>query len=152
MRKRLQECALIAEVISGLAVVITLVFLLVGIRDNTAINKALMYEELLSDLNQHNLTILQDPELSRIWATRTQDSINDLTEEELSRLTIMYRVQNRIFDAALFSYQYGFLGEDEWARFEGGICSIRRNMTDEMWELNQGPVSAEFVDYVNENC
>ena len=152
MNEQLQKYAVLAEVISALAVVVTLIFLLIGIRDNTAINKAQMFEKLLSDINQHNLTILQDPDLSRIWFARSPDLPDTLSEDDLGRLNYMYRIVFRIYDAAFYSNRYGFLGEGEWARIEVGLCGIRRSMADEMWRSNQDAMSGEFIEFVEKNC
>ena len=40
MKQKLSEWASIAEIVSGIAVVITLVFLIFGIRENTEVTRA----------------------------------------------------------------------------------------------------------------
>lgn len=52
---KLSGWASIAEIISGTAVLITLVFLVFGIRENTEITRAAAYDRNIDSLNQWRL-------------------------------------------------------------------------------------------------
>ena len=63
---KLENFAHIAEVISGIAVVISLVFLIYGIRENTEVTRTVAYEGLIDSINNFTLTIVPDEDLSGI--------------------------------------------------------------------------------------
>lgn len=64
----LQKWALVAEIIGGAAVMITLVFLLLGIKENTQVTSASMFANTIDSLNEFEAGLLADPELSNLLA------------------------------------------------------------------------------------
>ena len=62
MNQKLSDWASIAEIISGIAVVVTLIFLIAGIRENTAVLRGSSYSNTLESLNQLQASIMADSE------------------------------------------------------------------------------------------
>jgi hypothetical protein len=54
---KLSDWAGIAEIFSGIAVVVTLVFLIIGIRENTEVTRAATYADLLDGLNEYSMQV-----------------------------------------------------------------------------------------------
>ena len=148
---KLEKWALIAEIASGVGVLVTLIFLVIGIRDNTNVTRAASYEDLMSDSNQVFLTVVNDPELSQLWARRRERNLESLSNDEFERLAILNRAAWRIYDAAYYSFRNGSLGLSQWQRFENTICSALP-LDDELWSRTNFAVSAEFVAYVDASC
>ena len=151
---KLEKWAMIAEVLSGIAVTISVIFLVVGIRDNTNVTRAAVYEDLINGINQLNIAILQDDELSLMWSQRFDYYARDMSEEEFARLNLMNRVLLRIYEAAYFSSKYGTLGESEWERFAATICTNYRELSQypQLWSRVSGPLSAEFQEEIVRLC
>ena len=63
MTQKLSDWASIAEIVSGIAVVVALVFLVVGIRENTEMARASMYERTFDSLNQWRMDIANNDAL-----------------------------------------------------------------------------------------
>ena len=148
---KLEKWALIAEIASGMGVLVTLIFLVIGIRDNTNVTRAASYEDLMSDLNQVFLTVVDDPALSQLWARRREPNFESLSNGEFERLALLNRATWRIYDAAYYSFRNGSLGLEQWQRFADVICGARP-MEDELWSRTSFAVSAEFVAYVDASC
>ena len=53
MKRQLSSWASGAEIISSIAVVVTLVFLVIGIRENTAITRASVYATSIEGINDY---------------------------------------------------------------------------------------------------
>lgn len=149
---KLEKGALVAQIVSGIAVVITLVFLVLGIRDNTAITRVAVYEDLLDNINQFNLILVNDKELAAIWTSFRTGKANELKEDDYSRLVLLARVLCRTYESAYFSREYEILGPMEWERFGTTICNTYGCMTPTLWNNVSTVLSSEFVSYVENGC
>lgn len=147
---KLEKWALVAEIASGIAVLVTLVVLVIGVRDNTNVTRAAVYENLMSDLNQFNLAMVNDPELSLLWAG--DRSTADKDAEAASRLVLLNRVIYRIYESAYFSFENGSLGLAQWQRFGATICQTRRRADAELWSGTASVLTDEFLSYIEESC
>jgi hypothetical protein len=117
---KLQSWALAAEIVSGIAIVLTLVFLAMEIRENSAITRAAAYDRNIDSLNTWRLSMASDPELARIWSDITH---SDATAQELQGGFVPSALWG-IYENAYHSKQYGILGPSEWGRFEVQICRL----------------------------
>jgi hypothetical protein len=114
MNQKLTDWASVAEIISGIAVVITLIFLVQGIRENTAIVRVSVYEGLIQEINAWNHDRVRDPEVERIVSVLFSGDIEALDERDRSRLITFIQALFRTYERAYFSRQYGVIGEAEW--------------------------------------
>ena len=121
MSQKLSSWASIAEIGSGIAVVVTLIFLIIGIQENTSVTRASVYASSLDSLNEFESTILTDPELSRIYVAYLNNT-GDLDSGDADRLNLIVAILFRIYEKAYYSEQYELMGEEEWGRFERLIC------------------------------
>jgi hypothetical protein len=151
-RVTLERSALVAEVVSSVAVVLTLVFLAVSIRANTVVTRAAAYEDLLDSINQFNLTIVNDAGLAAIWTAFRTGHADELDEQESTRLVLMARVLFRTYEAAYFFREYGILGRAEWERFGATICSTYGNTTPTFWPNVRSVLSSDFTAYIEGGC
>jgi hypothetical protein len=125
MSQKLSNWASIAEISSGIAVVVTLLLLFLGIRDSNQITRASMYSNVIDGVNELDRDIYRDPELSELWGRfLSRRNLSDLTSPERRRLALIVLVQFRNYDKAFIAFQNGIIGNAEWQRFEGPMCDF----------------------------
>jgi hypothetical protein len=151
MNQRLSDWASITEIASGLAVVVTLVLLLLGIRDNTEITRVSVYADLINNINEWERDIYRDPDLSRIWTAYMQRETARLEPGDRERLSSVVMVLFRNYDKAYFSQRYSVIGSAEWNRFLRLICINYRRARSADLDFG-GVVSDEFVEFVLASC
>ena len=153
MNQKLSDWANIAEIVSGVAVVVSLVFLVVGLNANTNATHAVVYKDLLDGINDFNMELINDAELAKLWTSRASTGLDALGPDDAERLVYMNRVLFRIFDSAYFAYETGSLDALQWQRFHDIACD---NYTDKrfmsLWEMTEAIVSNSFVSYLEESC
>lgn len=130
-KEKLQTWALIAEIIGGFAVVLSLILLLIGVRENTDTLKAATYDSLLADLGEHRRAVFTNDSLTE-FSSKPREN---LTPAEQSRVQSSILSVYYIFERAFIHWETGNLDENGWERFSRIICN-----------QYQGP---EFQDYYN---
>ena len=124
---KLSEYAQIAEVVSGIAVVITVLLLVFEVRNNTAAVESATYDALVSDMATWRMAIVSNPSLlENLYATR------ELNSEGIDGIRILERqymlmASFHIYERAYIQWRAGNIDGEAWERFERQIC------------LNQGP-------------
>ena len=111
----LQDLGNLGELISGIAVVITLVYLAVQIRQNTKTVRTSTYQALLDSSRSDTELILAHPHLARIYRVGRRDP-TELTDEErpLFRMLIGQLLQN--YEIMYLQHQHGVIDEEFWGR------------------------------------
>ena len=149
MNQKLSDWASIAEILSSIAVVVTLVFLAVGIQDNTNVTRAAVYASSIDSLNEFESTILTDPELSRIYLAYLGSETAGLDPVDANRLTLIVAILFRTYEKAYYSERYDLIGEEEWGRFERMICiNYARAETAGQEETIRNLMTEEFMRYI----
>jgi hypothetical protein len=156
--KKLQKLALGAEIVSAVAVVITIGFLTYQMMDNTNALQAQTFQNLMRDINSWRLSIREleaGPTLSKL----RNDGIESLTRGEQGRTRLAYVQLWGIYEAAFFANERGVLGPDEWTRFEFSICDSRYGIVSNFWDYNYEDLPAfseiltpKFAEFVETNC
>ncbi len=156
---KLEKWALIADIVGGAAIVVTLVVLIFEVNDNTNAIQAQTYQGLMSELNEYRM-ILADPEgiegRTRVLGKLAEEGWGDLTDAERLRLWAPSTIRWGIYESAYFANERGVLGQSEWTRFESAVC---RGYEDEQhfWRPEDYTqltelLTQEFVDYVEGTC
>lgn len=157
MKSKLSEWASIAEIVSSLAVVVTLVILVLGIRENTEVTRASAFDRNMESLNQFRLEIAKDPDLTRLWYSQFDlpgffEDDDPQARSDTARLSLISQTLWGILEKTYYAHQYGLIGEDEWARFEVGICAAKEAQEWDEWErLVSFVLSPRFIEFV-EQC
>ena len=155
MNRKLSDWASIAEIISGIAVVITLVFLILGIRENTEIVRASAYAGSMDSLNDFTMDVITNADLRSVWQDYVNENATDFDADETQELQLLLIVLFRNYEKAYFSERYGLLGSAEWGRFERQICLQvdRARLTDEsILGFLDVVLTDEFAAYVHGTC
>jgi len=156
MKLKLSEWASIAEIVSGLAVVITLIVLVLGIRENTEVTRASAFDRNMESVNQFRMEIAKDPELTRLWYSQFNlpgllEGGDAQSQTAEGRRVMLAQVFWGILEKTYYAYQYGLIGDDEWVRFGVGICAARTGPEWEDWQRTvQFVLSPRFIEFVEE--
>jgi hypothetical protein len=148
---RLQQWTSIAEIVSGIAVVITLVVLIAGIRENNSLIRATMYTDRIESINAFSLAIAQDADLGRMWQAYVDEETDSLSAEDRPRLVNLLQTLLRTYETAWYARDAGFIGDAEWTRFDGSICTgyNRSQATGFNFDI---VLTDQFVEFLSEAC
>jgi hypothetical protein len=156
--KKLRKWALVAEVVSAVAVVVTIGFLAFQTMDNTNALQAQTYQSLMRDINSWRSSI-RDLEAGPTLAKVRTDGIDSLSRGEQGRVRLVYLELWGIYEAAYFANERGVLGLDEWARFEFSICDQLDGIVSIFWDFDyenlptfRQIMTPSFVEYVDTHC
>jgi hypothetical protein len=113
----------IAEVISALAVVITLLFLAIEIRINRKATQSAAVASLADGFNAVNFHLMDDPEFTKLWLFGLADP-SQLDEVGLARVTIVLRSYINHFATLKKYYESGALPKDEWDVYSAATAGL----------------------------
>ncbi len=158
MKEKLQEYALLAEIISAIAVVASLLFVALQINQsntetslNTRAIQVSAYQDLISQISEINYFSMQDPDIYRIEAKLEQGlEFEDALEERKYRS--FFRLIVRHSDMAFFEYKSGVIDQTQLNDMLG---PLRVNLSSyeysrSVWTSSFGTVAQDFRDYVND--
>lgn len=158
MKEKLQEYALIAEIISAVCIVMSLIF--VGMQINqsaeeTALNtksiQAEAYQDLLTQIGAPNIVLLENPELIDI-EDRVQTNSSDLTQNDINRYLPYLRTMWRHGSLAYYQYKNGIIDEHTLRSALAPTLAILRNKVPrELWERNKGLFESDYLEYIGTN-
>ena len=160
--KQLRKWALGAEIVSAVAIVVTIGFLAIQTMENTNALQAQTYQQLQSELNAYR-AIYADSESNLTKALiNAQDELDSGGMQSLSEDAYWILFNNStilwgIYESAYFADERGVLGEQEWSRFESAICR-RFDLDGPLWNFEGRFMSTSlnltkfFVDYVEGTC
>ncbi len=157
MKEKLQEFALIAEIVGGAAVLITLIFLVVETRENTNSIQAQTYQSLMSELNQRRESVSSSTEIAAIQIGVMQDGFESLNQIERYRFRQSRMALWGVYESAYFARERGILGDAEWSRFYSLIClnyvseGIIWGSEDERGSIANS-LTAQFRAHVEDSC
>lgn len=126
MKEILEEYALIAEIISAIAIIISLVFVGIQIRGNTKATQASTFHEIAALDIKVLLSFANSQELARIITT-FRDNPNALTEEEQNQGFYLFGAEVRHVENLFLQNENKMLSEKHWksrkALVEGVVLS-----------------------------
>ena len=152
MNQKFSDWAGIAEIVSSVAVVVTLVFLVLGIRKNAAMTRAEVYDRNISSVIDWRRSAIEDPDLTRIWVEFSAGRGDALSVLEPSRLNQLLMNLFNIYEKAYYANQYGIFGESEWSRFENAICTFHGLLTTVPRIQVEEVLTDEFKDFAAGLC
>jgi len=100
---KLENWALIAEVVPGIAVIITLIVLIIGVNENTKATYAANNLAVYSELHDIVLTTAGSDTLAALRYRFAAGGWEALDEEEAFRVRIIERSIFRIYETAFFA-------------------------------------------------
>jgi hypothetical protein len=117
----------IAEILSSVAIVVTLIYLSIHTQQNTEALQASSRDSVLEADLQHLYRIVEDPTL---WSLYSKE---DLSEDERIRLFHFLAAFVRIRERDWLQYQSGALDEAAWQTFQEPLLSTLSNINTRSW-------------------
>ena len=158
--KQLQKWALAAEIISAAAIIVTLAFLVIEMRANTAAIQDQTYQELTQQLNNYRTNVMES-DYPHILDKILTEGWGNLDRVERLKIMMLRHNLYAIYEMAFFSRKRDVIGEDEWTRFENAICNAYRSDSDRgVWgdtfvagglKLREN-LTPEFGQYIVDTC
>ena len=153
MKLRLSEWASIAEIVSGIAVVVTLVFLIFGIRENTEVTRAATFDRNMESINELRGWIVNDPRLAESWFAYYEHHAGDLDEQDRRQLIMAVITNFGVYEKSYYAHKSGLIGGPEWERFETQICTQRENSSlAGFLRLVLDSLTVEFQNEIEQLC
>ena len=113
MNQKLSDWASIAEIISGVAVVVTLIFLLVELRENTAAIQGTNQQSIAERVEARMMALATNPQLSRLMVLARDDPGGiERGSLEWEQLFFVYHSLITAAEEAYLQYTRGFLEEE----------------------------------------
>jgi len=141
---RLEKLSAFAEILSAVAILITLVYLSAQTRQNVLAVEAATRQATLDNVFDVLSQVMVDPD---IWLSLVKDELNETERVKLSAylFSVMERAQ-----ASWYQYQSGALDERSWLRVrEPTVSNILFRQGNRWWNYFQDGFDPEFRDYMN---
>ena len=144
----LDQLANLAEILGGIAVISSLLFVGIQIRQNTRANYLASTHNLTNTFLTVAGKIGEDAEMARIWNLQSKD-LKLLTAEDLHRLVPLNIMVLRIFEDVFHHHKAGQMDEDVWrgwSRFIATLCSYPGIQS--IWQERRDFYSLPFQEFV----
>ncbi len=151
MNLKLSDWASIAELVSAIAVVVTLIFLVIGIRENTEITRAAAFDRNVSSVNEILVPVILDEEFSPLFQSYIEGRVQELSSSDWFRVAEIIRSLFRSYESAYHANQYGDIGETEWTRVLAQLC-FHRELLGPKWQEIPMVLTEEFASFVETRC
>lgn len=135
----------ISEIVSSVAIVITLVFLALEMQQNTRAIEASTRQAALGGDTQFLMEALSNPEIIIAWTKP------ELTDVEVLQHFYSLVLFVRYHESSWAQYQRGILDEATWLRYRKSISEVFQYERNRIWWRNYGQLTFEsdFVAEVN---
>ncbi len=136
------------EFVAAIGVVITLAYLALQIRRNTQATQAASHHAITDSLNQGNIAMATDPELTQIYLTGMVDRAS-LSEVERQRFDSLFLAYFHVFDTLFFSSSNGTGAQSLLLAEEKGFSHLM-NIPGiySWWQDNPFAFTPEFRSYM----
>ena len=122
----LSDLAAIGSFVSGVAVVVTLIFLLLQMRQNLRAIRAAASQAHAANYQSLLASVIDNGEVAHLWRLGL-GGIEKLTDDEKVRFVSLIGGFFRFFDAARLQWRHGQLDAEHWHSIETQIRDTVRN-------------------------
>ena len=148
---KLEKWALIAEVLGGVAILISLVVLIFEVRENTELAKLSAYEAVTRDLDEWRRDVLNNPKNMALFFAYPAE-IPPVGTEEQMRLNMLLLNQWTSLERAYYAHEAGVISDDRWDRMEGANCREYLRVPEFYRDILFLRVTDDFRQYLEESC
>ena len=136
------------EFVGAIAVVVTLAYLAIQIRQNTSATRAASHHAIVEALNRGNLAQAEDAELAQIWVSGADDR-SCLSEAERQRFDMLLLSYFHVFDSLWYSAKIGTAERDLLLSEEKSFVHLMNAPgVYDWWLANPFAFSPEFRGYM----
>lgn len=126
------KASAIAEILSSVAILVTLVYLAIEIRQNAEATRAETRQAILAADQEFLHVLLQDPTLIIL---RHQKELDD---EERVRLSMQLLTMLRMREMNWIQHQNGTIGDTTWRAYLGSLVAVLSAPQSRIWWENYG--------------
>ena len=119
----IQELGSIGELVGGLAVLLSLVYLALQIKQNTTSVRSATSAAVSESLSRVTEMVSSQPELARAWY-QGRVQYDSLTDEERYRVTMFANTYLRRLESAFYQQERGLVDADQWQTTERHMVSF----------------------------
>jgi hypothetical protein len=146
----LNELGSLGEFISGLAVVVTLIYLALQIRHNTRAVRSSMHQDMIESTLRIAESLSDNENVGRIVLKADEDYEN-LTREERIRFEAYAERVFSNFESVFYSYRNSMIEEDLWESWESSyLVDISRDALRRFWQDERPQHLRDFMDFVDQ--
>ena len=146
----LNELGSLGEFISGLAVVVTLVYLAIQIRHNTRAVRSSMHQDMIESTLRIAESVSDNPDVGRIVLKAGEDYDN-LTREEFVRFEAYAERVFGNFESIFYSYRNSMIEQDLWESWEASyLADISRHAMRRFWHEGRPLHLRDYMDFINQ--
>ena len=155
-KEKLSKWSSIAEILSSIAVLVTLVFLVIEFRQNNALieqNNRAIRDAAIQSLDEGVLTIvnmLAAEEKNAVLFSKGVSDFENLSNDQKIHFRALINAVCLRMDVSWYAYQNGLLPEPLWRREERVLTELV-NSPGGRTAWSSCNASHEFLDYVEEN-
>ena len=145
----LEDLGNIGEFVGGIGVVVTLIYLAIQIRQNTAAVRTAAGMDTARQVAAWVDRMVVDPELGRLYNLAAEDP-ESLEPEEASRFMIFIAEIFFIYEGQYQMYRQQHITDDMWIPKRDILLGYLKNSLIETWWINRGsPFSESFRTYID---
>jgi hypothetical protein len=144
----LEDLGNIGEFVGAVAVVVSLLYLAIQIRQNTRSLRAQAHQSITSHIAELNRTIVESAEVAAIMEQGLADPLQ-LSASDRRRFNAYNSARFRHYDNLFYQYRAGTLEESQWRGFDNLLrFHFQQPGISRWWGDNTPYYSDEFVEYV----
>lgn len=137
------------DVIGGVAVVVSLIYVGIQIRRNSKSSQSQANQSAHESLANVSLEISSDPDLSNL-TRKGMGSYENLTEEEQFRFLMLMTTVFRRFENIFYQYEKGFLEKELWDGYrQSMLLYFHTNGGQAFWRARALHFSGLFQKYLD---
>ena len=146
----LNELGSLGEFISGLAVVVTLIYLALQIRHNTRAVRSSMHQDMVGSTARIAESVSDSPDVGRI-VLKADEDYDNLTKEEFIRFEAYAERVFGNFESVFYSYRNSMIEQDLWESWEASyLADISRNAMRRFWHEDRPMHLRDYMDFIDQ--
>src|SRR5215467_8306666 len=145
----LQTFVAMAQIVSALAVTLTLIAVIVSLRQNTKSQKALVVDSLAAAITSINVPAMESPDLGSALSKTTADWTSASREERIIAHYFLFSLF-KLLENAWYQQKAGILDQSHWAGWESLLRKYyhTEGVRRIWWQSRKHAYSPEFQNYL----
>ena len=135
---KLEKWALFAEIAGAVAVVVSVLYVGIEVRQNSATLRSASVQAVSDSLTDFTASVARDADTAYIWNTGLQQGLDSLNADERGRFNLLMVAMVRRMENVFFQYREGFIPDEQWHGLQTGNDYILLSPGGRQWWANPG--------------